>query len=670
MTVSGHHVPIWYDEAIGPANGQGVVWNAATKRWEPGAGGSGGFVTEPPGPTVELDLSSGNKRIVPLESDVVLSITGDSGITTLLVIIETGAGGFSVTWWDGINWGTGSAPTVTAAADKRDVFTLLRLGAGDWLGFVVGQALDVPIVPAVPDAPTGVTATAGNAQADVAFTPGADNGSARTGCRITPYIAGVAQTPQVFTDTATTQTVTGLTNETAYAFVVEDLNDIGYSDPSTASNSVTPSALTVPGAPTSVVATHGNAQASVAFTPPASDGGSAITSYTVTVSPGSHTASGASSPIVVTGLTNGTAYTATVHATNDQGDSAESSPSSSFTPATVPGAPTIGVATAGDTTATANWTAPGSNGGSAVTGYVVKTYAAADDSLLDTDTVGNVLTFGQTGLTNGVDIYFKVAAINVEGTGTQTAASNTVTPAPAAPFGGPTDYGSALRLLVLPDDFGLANGAKVTGAGITDSSASAVVLTGTAFGDLADGPFYRTAQIDGHGAIEFDPARVDLVAFAAGAATAIDNVAIFAVIKCTDTAAARSFFDSASSAAGGFELNGSAISTPGKLGSVLCGVALMDSTVNTPAGFVILAFRRLAGTSNLYANGGPSIATSATAPAAISGAGVLGCSARLPKGFGACWILIERAMSDSDMNDVGGWLVDAAQFPSLTWTDL
>jgi hypothetical protein len=91
-------------------------------------------------------------------------------------------------------------------------------------------------------------------------------------------------------------------------------------------------AAVVPGAPTIGTATGGDAQASVTFTPPASDGGSAITSYTVTSTPGSFTGTGASSPIVVEGLTNGTAYTFTVHATNAVGDSAESAASNEVTP--------------------------------------------------------------------------------------------------------------------------------------------------------------------------------------------------------------------------------------------------------------------------------------------------------------------------------------------------
>jgi hypothetical protein len=94
---------------------------------------------------------------------------------------------------------------------------------------------------------------------------------------------------------------------------------------------------TVPGAPTSVVATGGNGQASVAFTPPSSNGGAAITSYTVTASPGGAQATGTSSPIVVPGLTNGVSYTFTVRATNSVGQGTASAASNSVTPAAVTG---------------------------------------------------------------------------------------------------------------------------------------------------------------------------------------------------------------------------------------------------------------------------------------------------------------------------------------------
>jgi len=89
---------------------------------------------------------------------------------------------------------------------------------------------------------------------------------------------------------------------------------------------------TVPGAPTIGTATAGNAQAAVSFTAPAVTGGPAITSYTATSSPGGITGTGSSSPITVSGLTNGTAYTFTVTATNSIGTGAASAASNSVTP--------------------------------------------------------------------------------------------------------------------------------------------------------------------------------------------------------------------------------------------------------------------------------------------------------------------------------------------------
>lgn len=95
---------------------------------------------------------------------------------------------------------------------------------------------------------------------------------------------------------------------------------------------------TIPDAPTIGTAVAAYAQATVSFTAPSSDGGSAITSYTATSSPGgitgtlSQTGSGS---ITVTGLTNGTAYTFTVTATNAIGTSTASAPSGSVTPAPI-----------------------------------------------------------------------------------------------------------------------------------------------------------------------------------------------------------------------------------------------------------------------------------------------------------------------------------------------
>jgi hypothetical protein len=70
----------------------------------------------------------------------------------------------------------------------------------------------------------------------------------------------------------------------------------------------------------------------VTFTAPASDGGSPITGYTVTSSPGGITGTGGSSPITVSGLTTGTSYTFTVRATNAVGTGPASAASNSIVP--------------------------------------------------------------------------------------------------------------------------------------------------------------------------------------------------------------------------------------------------------------------------------------------------------------------------------------------------
>ena len=106
---------------------------------------------------------------------------------------------------------------------------------------------------------------------------------------------------------------------------------------SSVNNGETPSTATVPVAPTNAIATTGNAQASVAFSP-MSDGGSAIISYRVTSHPKNNldnfgpSTAGSASPITVTGLTNGTAYIFTVTATNAIGVSSPSGPSNTVTP--------------------------------------------------------------------------------------------------------------------------------------------------------------------------------------------------------------------------------------------------------------------------------------------------------------------------------------------------
>ncbi len=204
--------------------------------------------------------------------------------------------------------------------------------------------VDVSFVPAapptVPAQVTGVTATARDASASVSWTAPANGGSAITSYRVTPYIGAVAQTPTTVTGTppASSTTVGGLTNGTAYTFTVAAINAVGTGTASTASAPVTPVPPTVPGQTSGVSAVPGNTTASVSWTAP-SDGGATISAYTVTPYAGSvaqtpTTVSGspAATSTTVTGLTNGTTYTFTVTAANVVGPGAESPPSAAVVP--------------------------------------------------------------------------------------------------------------------------------------------------------------------------------------------------------------------------------------------------------------------------------------------------------------------------------------------------
>jgi hypothetical protein len=181
---------------------------------------------------------------------------------------------------------------------------------------------------------------------------------------------------------------------------------------------------TKPGAPTIGSATAGPGQASVTFTAPQTNGGAAITSYTVSANPGGASAVGASSPITVTGLNAGTPYSFTVSATNSAGTGAPSAASNAVIPLppTVPGAPTIGSATPGAGRALVTFAAPQSNGGAAITSYTV---IASPGGATVTGASSPITV---TGLTAGTSYSFTVTATNSAGTSAASAASNSVAP--------------------------------------------------------------------------------------------------------------------------------------------------------------------------------------------------------------------------------------------------
>lgn len=123
--------------------------------------------------------------------------------------------------------------------------------------------------------------------------------------------------------------VTGLTNGTTYYFVIKAVYAGGNS---ALSNEKQATPQTLPGIPTDISAIAGDGRATITFTAPANNGGSMITGYQILDQSGQIVATGISSPITVTGLTNGTGYRFTVKALNAVGASEASVNSNTVIP--------------------------------------------------------------------------------------------------------------------------------------------------------------------------------------------------------------------------------------------------------------------------------------------------------------------------------------------------
>ena len=341
-----------------------------------------------------------------------------------------------------VNAGSAARSAVVPSLTNGTAYTFV-VRAISASGRGAASAATDPVRPAgaVPGAPGTPTATAGSGQATLTWSgPTSDGGTPITGYVVTPYVGTAAQTPVTFESSATTQTVTGLTNGTSYTFRVAARNAAGVGGQSGASAPVKP--VGAPGAPGTPTVTAGNGQVSLTWTAPSSDGGSPITGYVVTPFVGATaqtavTFASTATTQVVTGLANGTEHTFKVAARNAAGTGAQSAASPTATPVGAPAAPAAPTGTAGDGQVALQWAAPTSNGGSAVTGYVITPYIGS--SAQPAITVATPATSRtMTGLANGTGYTFTVAARNAVGLGAASPKSAVLTPA-GTPPGAPTN---------------------------------------------------------------------------------------------------------------------------------------------------------------------------------------------------------------------------------------
>lgn len=282
---------------------------------------------------------------------------------------------------------------------------------------------------------TGITS--GDAQMNVAFSaPSSDGGAAITNYEVSTDDGGTwhAREPA---GTASPILVAGLNNGTSYEVRIRAINAAG---PGLASAAAVGVPRTVPGAPDVTSYLVGDAQIALTFTPPPNDGGASITNYQYSTDNGStwepREPAGTTSPLVITGLTNGASYQPRIRAVNAAGPGAasQSVPSGGFTPRTVPSAPGISGISAGDAELSVAFTAPTSTGGAQISNYE---YSTDDGSTwIARSPASTASPLVLSALENGTAYAVRLRAVNAAGAG---AASMSVSATPSSPVvGAPT----------------------------------------------------------------------------------------------------------------------------------------------------------------------------------------------------------------------------------------
>jgi len=291
-------------------------------------------------------------------------------------------------------------------------------------------------------------------EALVTWTAPLDTGGSPIIDYVVEYSTDAGTTWTTFEDAVSAQASFTFSSETLitggpYELRVSAVNVVG-AGPTSQTSTLPTVPATITDATVTVV---GDQLMTATFTVPA-DGGSAITGYTFEYSadggstwtvdedPFTLTFSGSTGTYSTTYVTNGTAYSGRVSATNAVG----SSPTSNvvtFTPVGVPGSPTgLAATTPAAPDVSLSWSAPTETGGGAITDYAIE-YSDNGGSSWTTFADGTAASLGATvtGLTKGTSYTFRVSAINAAGTGT---ASSTVQIAiPTTVPGAPTNLTAA-----------------------------------------------------------------------------------------------------------------------------------------------------------------------------------------------------------------------------------
>jgi predicted phage tail protein len=313
---------------------------------------------------------------------------------------------------------TSTSYTVTGLTNGSTYYFTVEAVNAQGPGTASGEVPAVPVT--VPGPPGGLTAAPGDAKVTLVWDPPASDGGSRVSGYNVYYAtsADFKEAGEVPGVAGTALVLVGLVNGTPYYFRVTAVNKAGESQPS---GGVPAVPVTVPGPPGGLTATAGDAKVTLAWSAPASDGGSPVTGYDLYVGTTAHFTGRAplakvtGTAVTVTGLANGTTYYFRATAVNKVGEG-PASDEVPVTQVTVPGAPVGLTATPGQSKVTLAWTAPAS-GGSPIRGYIIYqgTSPGGETGTPVSDAPVTGTSYTVTGLTNGTTYYFRVVAINAAG---------------------------------------------------------------------------------------------------------------------------------------------------------------------------------------------------------------------------------------------------------------
>jgi titin len=437
-------IKCWGKSSLTPVLVTGIT-NATDLGLSVSGSGSAGGTTKPWTSGLSSNGNSGS-AVIPMGLPTAPGapvITGKSVSTVSLTwSAPTDAGGGNITDYtiqystDGTNWwvfndGISSLRGTTVNRLTRGTAYTFRVSAFNEVGTgpastasSVAVPAEAPAAPAAPGTPTLSSRTP--TSVTLSWRAPRDGGQPITDYKIEYSSNGV--TWVVFADgtsTSTSATVSGLVPGTSYRFRISAINSVGTGTSSSPTEPIiAATAPQTPKAPTVVITGTTGGRVIVSWTAPA-NGGVVITGYEVI-------ATGGATPIVktitnaatlsqaFTGLSPTTRYRFTVKATNAIGTSA-ASPGTSLVPAAVPAKPdSVWFVSAGNGSISVAYTAPASNGGSAITGYLVQAFTPSTTSAVISSCQSNAttLTCTVTGLTNGVRYELRVYAKNIAGAST------------------------------------------------------------------------------------------------------------------------------------------------------------------------------------------------------------------------------------------------------------